>query len=167
MAAEAGKDESGELDGYLMAHRGGEAGEKHSGRELGKTSRSSCESRDRKKSLFGEWNGSWPRVGCQYTPQASVFRIGKAGIRDQRAGGRKRRCRRCKWSAAEGLSALQHSIGRIDTIVRGSKQQERIKLCHAPICSGSVDMKTPNCPAETLIMADPRCISSSLRCQPP
>lgn len=64
MAAEAGKDESGELDGYLMAHRGGEAGEKHSGRELGKTSRSSCESRDRKKSLFGEWNGSWPRVGC-------------------------------------------------------------------------------------------------------
>lgn len=38
--------------------------------DLERKSRSSCESVNREKSLFGEWNRPWPRVGCGIMPQA-------------------------------------------------------------------------------------------------
>lgn len=182
-AGQTRKDKSGELSGYLMAHRGGRgrAGGKHSVEDLGKKSRSSCESRDRKKSLFGEWNGSWPRVGCRMLPQAekcsasgivaAVTQMWVPPARRRADGqkGRKRRCRRCKWSAAGESPCFIafHWPNRYNCAGFIRETRKIIGFVTLPYAPVPVDMKTPNCPAVTLIIVDPRCISSNLQCQPP
>lgn len=118
-AAETGKDKSGELDGYLMAHRGGEAGEKHSGEELGEKSRSSCESRDRKKASLGSGTGLGLGLAASGCLRHQNSASGKAAsvTREQAAengGAGDANGQQLKVSALYSIP-----FGRIDTIARG------------------------------------------------